>query len=284
MSKRKIPASRLLFNDNSPCDTGRLTAAGILSQQRQSGFRKMRVLGSYALVCLTAGGGYYRDVNGVAQDVKAGNALLIFPEIAHRYGPRQSQTWSEIYVVFDGSIFDQLRKSTFLNDRYPVLQMPPVFAEQLEELVTMPRSLGMAQRMEEIGQFLELLGKLYCANETESTFDASPAERWLPQAKRLLEANLEQPVDWENIARQCGMSYESFRKKFRAATGISPARYRDECRIQAACTVLIQHPQLTLRQVAHSLGFYDEFAFSKRFKQVRNCSPREWRKQGAAER
>jgi len=273
-----MPASRLLFNDDSPCDTARLTAAGILSQQRQSGFRKMRVLGSYALVCLTAGGGYYRDVNGVSRDVKAGNAIMIFPEIAHRYGPRQGEEWSEIYVMFDGAMFDQLRKSTFLDDRYPVLKMPASFAEQLQELLEMPRPLGAAQRMEETGRFLELLGKLYRANEGKSTFEAAPADRWLPLARRALEANLERPVDWEDLARQCGMSYESFRKKFRAATGAAPARYRDQCRIQAACNMLIQHPQLTLRQVAHSLGFYDEFAFSKRFKQVKNCSPREFRK------
>jgi AraC-like DNA-binding protein len=280
MSKHKMPVSRLLFNDNSPCDTGRLTGAGILSQQRQSGFRKMRVLGSYALVCLTAGGGYYRDVNGVSRDVHAGNAIVIFPEIAHRYGPRQGGEWSEIYVMFDGAIFDQLRKSTFLDDRYPVLKMPAAFAEQLQELLEMPRPLGAAQRLEEIGKFLELLGRLYRTNEANSTFEAVSGERWLPLARRALEANLERPVDWGNLARQCGMSYESFRKKFRAATGNSPSRYRDECRIQAACNMLIQHPQLTLRQVAHSLGFYDEFAFSKRFKQVKNCSPREFRKGG----
>lgn len=279
MSKRKIPASRLLFHDDSPCDTGRLTAAGILSQQRQSGFRKMRVLGSYALVCLTAGGGYYRDVNGVFHDVKTGNAIVIFPEIAHRYGPRRGEAWSEIYAVFDGALFDQLRKSTFLDDRFPILNMPAAFAEQLQDLLEMPRPLSAAQRLEEIGRFLELLGKLYRANEAKPTFEAAPAERWLPLARRALEANLERPVDWENLARQCGMSYESFRKKFRAATGIAPSRYRDECRIQAACNMLIQHPQLTLRQVAHSLGFYDEFAFSKRFKQVKNCPPREFRKQ-----
>lgn len=278
MAPNQLPPYRILFNDDSPCETGRLTAAAKASHAHPGGLKKMRVLGSYALVCLTAGSGYYRDVNGVSQELKTGDALLIFPEIAHRYGPRQNETWSEIYVVFDGAIFDQLRKNTFLDDRYPVLKMPSLFAEELEKILVVPRPLNLAQRLEEMGRFLELLGKLYRANEAKSTFAAAPAERWLPLARRALEANLERPVDWENLARQCGMSYESFRKKFRAATEISPARYRDECRIQAACNMLIQHPQLTLRQVAHSLGFYDEFAFSKRFKQVKNCSPREFRK------
>lgn len=285
MGKEEMPLSRLLFSDDSPCSTGRFTAAGVLSYERPHGRRKLRVLGSYALVCLTAGSGYYRDVNGVSLELKAGDAVMIFPEIAHRYGSRRGEVWSEIYVVFDGAVFDQMRKDGFLNDRRPVLAMPLAFARQLENLLTLPRPLNAAQRMKEMGRFLQLLGELYERNaEKKDAVDLLPGERWLPLAKRALEANLEQPVDWPVLARKCGMSYESFRKKFRIVTGTAPAHYREECRIQAACVMLIQHPQLTLRQVAHSLGFCDEFAFSKRFKQLKNCSPRQFRRDQNRER
>lgn len=277
--KKKRLSSRLLFSDATESPAGRLIAAGMLHHERFGGLRKMRVLGSYAIVCLIGGSGYYRDVNGISCDVKKDDVLFIYPEIAHHYGPRSGETWSEIYVVFDGEVFDQLRKSTFLDDRQPVLQSSqiPVFAERLQEILEMPRPLNSAQRLSEMGRFLLLLGELAEHNVKklpESTF----TEEWLPTAKRTLEANLEQLIDWEDLSRKCGMSYESFRKKFREATGIAPARYRDERRIDAACGMLIQHPQLTLRAVAHSLGFCDEYNFSKRFKQMKGCSPKEFRR------
>jgi AraC-like DNA-binding protein len=274
---KTISHSRLLFSDASDCKAGCLTAAGALFHARPGGLRKMRVLGSYALVCLTDGSGHYRDVNGIARDVKRGDVIFIYPEIAHRYGPRRGETWSEIYVVFDGVIFDELRKSTFIDDRQPVLKSPPDFAERFEQLLEMPRPINSAQRTVEIGNFLTLLGELLEFNLSEST-KSTFADSWVAEAKRELEANLEQPIDWENLSRKCGMSYESFRKKFRESTGIAPARYRDERRIAAASGMLIQHQQLTLRAVAHSLGFCDEYNFSKRFKQMKGCSPKEFRK------
>jgi len=273
--KKKL-SSRLLFSDASESPAGRLTTAGMLHHVHSGGLRKMRVLGSYAIVCLIGGSGYYRDVNGISRDVKKGDVLFIYPEIAHRYGPRSGETWSEIYVVFDGAIFDELRKSTFMDDRQPVLKAPPGFAERLENLCEMPRPLNSAQRTAEMGNFLLLLGELLEYNLPEST-KSTFADSGLAEAKRELEANLEGVIDWENLSRKCGMSYESFRKKFREATGTAPARYRDERRIDAACGMLIQHPQLTLRAVAHSLGFCDEYNFSRRFKQMKSCSPKEFR-------
>ena len=215
-------------------------------------------------------------MNGIAQDVEKGDVLFIYPEVAHRYGPRHGETWGEIYVIFDGVIFDQLRKSTFIDDRRPILKSPDAFAERMEELLKMSRPINSAQRTMEIGNFLILLGELLEYNSSESTKSAF-ADSWLAESKRELEANLEQMIDWESLSRKCGMSYESFRKKFRESTGVAPARYRDECRIEAACGMLIQHPQLTLRAVAHSLGFCDEYNFSKRFKQMKDSSPRDFR-------
>jgi AraC-like DNA-binding protein len=271
-------SSRLLFSDASECTAGRLIAAGELHHEHFGGLRKMRVLGSYALICLTEGSGYYRDANGISQDVTKGDVVFIFPEIAHRYGPRRGEIWSEIYVVFDGVIFDELRKSTFRGDHKPVLKSPASFAERLGQLLEMARPINSVQRTMEIGHFLTLLGELLEYNFSD-TSKSTFTDNWLAEAKRALEANLEQVIDWENLSRKCGMSYESFRKKFRESTGIAPARYRDERRIEAACGMLIQHPQLTLRAMAHSLGFCDEYNFSKRFKQMKGVSPKQFREQ-----
>ena len=77
-----------------------------------------------------------------------------------------------------------------------------------------------------------------------------------------------------------GLSPESFRKRFTYETGLAPARFRTQQRIKAA-HALLQRPNLTLRAIADSLGFSDEFHFSRRFKDVKGKKPKQYRKDAA---
>jgi len=68
------------------------------------------------------------------------------------------------------------------------------------------------------------------------------------------------------------MSYETFRKRFLAANGSSPRAYREARRIDAARELLLL-TWLTQREIASSLGYSDEYHFSKRFKRATGVAP-----------
>lgn len=269
----QIPASQLLFSSEKSAPLGRLTRAGILSKISATGFRSMRVMGKYAIVYIVEGNGIYRDADGMRTPLSAGDMLLLFPEIAHRYGPQHGQTWSEIYVVFDGPIFDLYREQGVLNPSCTVTHLTPIqtWFERIFNTLTTPRPKTLAQASLEVSAFAQLLAEIYTPNlESKNTL---PNEQWLETARYLLESQLEKPLDLAAVAQECGLSYENFRKLFVAAIGISPARYRAKKRIEAAC-VLLDHPNMTIKSVAAHLGFRDEFHFSKRFKQLTGKTPR----------
>jgi transcriptional regulator GlxA family with amidase domain len=105
-----------------------------------------------------------------------------------------------------------------------------------------------------------------------------PELEWIEQAKAALSKDLESTVDIPQIALDLGLGYENFRKRFQRETGLSPARYRSEQRIEAAKQIFRFSPQATNDQIAGQLGFSDGFHFSKRFKELTGLTPGEYKR------
>ena len=248
---------------------GRLSGAGYI--HRKTGYLRWRVLGAYALVYLLEGQGRYQDANGSAQDVEAGDLLLIFPELAHRYGPGRRGEWSEFHVVFEGPAFDFWREAGLLDATQPVFRLESAvpWLDRLKSVAD-----GAQAQTVIVSRLLTLLSEVAATRSEEA---AAPRLPWVDQARHLLESELNHEISPANVAARLGLSYETFRKAFEQQVGVSPARYRSDRRLGAAQALLL-HTQMTGRQIADSLGFQDEFYFSKRFKQHTGLSPREFRR------
>ena len=265
----------IFFQDGPSTLVGRLAMTGTLHKGRGAGveMKTMRVLGSYALVYLMNGAGFYSDANGVRKNVSAGDVLLISPELGHRYGPGVRQQWDEIFFVFDGPVFDLWRAQNLWDDAQPVRRIEPI-EKWLPLLLKVAKTSDITQSncLERLCAFLQVLSQILANGRDESASE----EGWLLHAKRMMELDLERPLALRQVARETGLSYETFRKRFYRETGVSPALYRTQKRIAAACS-LLQHTNFTNRAIADSLGFSDEFHFSKRFKQLTGVSPRTYR-------
>ncbi len=276
---QRIEASRVLFVDTTPRPLGWLSQAGWLRDPNRVGARTPRILGEYALVLLLSGGGFYRDTRGTHASVGPGQALLIFPELGHTYGPypgsnpRHPSHWDELFVCFQGSVFDLWRREGLLDEGTPIWNVPNVASTlaRLEDLISWPRPATAHENRAQLHQFLAILSDLTPARE------AKPSEpSWLSTTRAALRAELEKDVSLESLGRDVGFSAEALRKAFTRATGTSPAQFRAQARLEAAKT-LLQRGDFTHAAIAHSLGFNDEAHFSRRFKAMVGVSPREWR-------
>lgn len=257
---------------------GRVTMTGYLRSSPGISFSPMRVLGSYALVYLTEGGGRYQIRGQAPRPCRAGDLLVIFPEIPHAYGPEAGGHWSEVYAIFEGEIFDLWRRLDILTPESPILRLLPVsrYARLLRNISERRGGDDPARQLDQICRLQSFLALAMAKNQRN---DGGPGDRiwpdWVAAAVEQMEND--RPVLLEDVARGAGLSYESFRKKFRAITGISPARYRNRLAIVRA-RKLIYEERLSNKELADRLGFCDEFHFSRRFRQTTGQSPGEFRR------
>jgi AraC-like DNA-binding protein len=73
------------------------------------------------------------------------------------------------------------------------------------------------------------------------------------------------------------MSRSSFAERFKSAAGVAPLTYLTEWRMRLAERVL-RDEDASVFELAESLGYASESAFSNAFKRVTGTSPRQYRK------
>jgi AraC-like DNA-binding protein len=272
---------RIVSQDLGSSPIGCVRRAAYITDSRGLRSESMRVLGSFALVYVIRGRGYFRDASGRESDVRQGDVIFLFPEIGHRYGPRGEETWNEFYVLFEGDTFDMWRSAGLLDPDHPILHLEPIgyWLKRLESAVARDGASTSTDQHSLTGVCMlqQVLAEML-AHVSEGRIDHEDRE-WLERAYHVLDQSfVGDDVNWEEIAGELGMSYENFRKKFSKLAGMPPAKYRMR-RVMERAGELLHRSRLTLKEVADRCGFCNEFHFSRRFKQIVGLSPREFRRQ-----
>ena len=89
--------------------------------------------------------------------------------------------------------------------------------------------------------------------------------------------HLGEVVDFPALAKQCGMGYSLFRKRFREYNGMSPLEYQIALRIRRAMN-LLGSSELPVAQIAAEAGFESHAYFSRFFRKETGMSPIEYRR------
>ena len=259
---------------------GELQLAGALEDTPGLDPSAMRVLGSYALIYIVAADGYFADARGPRRGLTAGDVALVFPEVAHAYGPKPGKGWRHLYFVFSGPQFDLWRKRELLDPARPVWRAEPVdfWTRRLEDIVRPEDGHGAGAALRALGRFTEVLAELLALRDAPAAGAGVSSDAWLEQSERLLGAPGAR--GWptpQQVAKQAGLGYDNFRKQFAARTGVSPGQFQKRKRIDRACAALY-HADRPFRVLAEELGFCDEFHFSKAFKSVMGVAPSEFRR------
>ncbi len=228
----------------------------------------------YILHYCIKGRGYY-EVDGRTHTVSEGECFIIYPYTYIHYYPDEQDPWEYMWIDFFGKEAGELLSLTSLSPSKPVAKLHKGEFPTLFSKITDDRSSPEVHKVRSSAYLKIILShliELYPIQALEKPM-ATPAKR----GAEFIEANLySQSLTVEAVAEHLSLSRSSLYRHFIANFHKTPVEYITELRIKRSCNLLDESP-LTIKNVAHSVGFGDSLYFSKVFRKLMGMSPKEYR-------
>lgn len=271
------PAAHIWPQSPISSDIGTIHLCGRIHENKTISPQRMRLLGNYVMVLVLGGNAFYQFPDEPLQPLRRGDALLFAPDQRHAYGSMDKQPWDQVYVVFDGPIFDLLYASRSFTSHLPRwhLEPPDHWLRRLQTLLSAHRQDTPESNLRTLSGFANLLAEM-AAHKAEAQSESE--SQWLDKSRLLLGEPQEGIwLSAHQVAEMTGKSYESFRKLFRDKTGQSPQRFQQQRRIELACASIYRGTH-SFKTVAEESGFCDVYHFSRTFTRIMGMPPSEYRR------
>jgi AraC-like DNA-binding protein len=152
--------------------------------------------------------------------------------------------------------------------------------------VALRRCLRAAQPAAHLQDLLALLDEMLGISQVHAAAAASlPAKRpatrrmlliRLQRAKEMIEDQTGRVPELDALARECGLSRFHLLRLFKAAFGVAPMRYAEQCRIERA-KELLRRTRLPVAVVAERVGYESPAAFTRAFRRRIGIAPTAFR-------
>jgi AraC-like DNA-binding protein len=142
-------------------------------------------------------------------------------------------------------------------------------APQAAEHTTGAALLSRRLAWETAARLAVLLGESMGVDAPASGLDYTRIDKWL-------RAHLSEPLRVTDLAAHCGLSERRLHQLFNEAFGTTPHRYLQRLRLDTALMLLCD-ARNTLTDVALTVGFADQSAFTHAFTRRFGIAPGQWR-------
>ena len=239
---------------------------------------KGRVLNEYQLLYITEGEGIFNSAHAKDIPLKAGDIFLLFPGEWHTYHPTGKNGWKSYWIGFKGKNVDDRVKAGFLSVDKPIYHVG--FSADIIRLYeeAYKRAQEEAPYSQQIlaGIVNHLVGLMYALERSMELSKDHTRVDMINLARLRIRESLEADLTIQQIAEDLGVSYSNFRKLFKEFTGISPALYQQDLRLQRA-KELLATTTLSIKEIAYRLRFESPDYFSSKFKIKTGKKPSEFR-------
>jgi len=207
--------------------------------------------------------------------LQKGQIFVVFPGTVIKYQADENEPWHYTWVTFGGEEVKEVFSQLGITHRNPVFSTNNG-QEILDVLRSMPseRSADMQSNLIFTARMYEFLSLLLENKHAPGSGENS----YLTTAKQYIKAHYFEDLTVEQVAAHIGMSRKYLFAIFKRALNISPKDYIINYRMERAAAFL-KDENLSVGNVAYSVGYKDQMTFSKMFKRKMGISPSLYRKQ-----
>ena len=238
-----------------------------------------RELNEYQLLYITEGRGVFRSTHFKEAPLREGDMLLLFPDERHSYHPLPNVGWKSHWIGFKGKNIDDRVLAGLLSVEKPIYHVG--FSSEIVHLYktayeTAVNEEPFSQQMM-AGIVNHMVGIMYALERNMELNKNNSHKDMINRARLRIREALESNLTIQEIADELSMSYSNFRKLFKEYTGLSPAVYQQDLKLQRA-KELLSTTDLSVKEIAYRLNFDSPDYFSAKFKIKTGRKPSEMRR------
>lgn len=236
-----------------------------------------RVLSEYAVIYVTHGRGEFDSQATGPVPLAAGDAVILFPGVWHRYRPDRDIGWGIHWAHFQGDLGGRLQGEGIFSPREAVVRVgvDETILEAFRGLLDAIRADASGCSLIAAAKTIEILARLKAA--TVAVQRGPRLQEIVREARLLLEEDPGGQPDVERLIGRFDVSRTHFFREFKRQTGQSPYKYHLHLTIRRAGEML-RNSSLSVKEIAFALGFNSPYHFSKLFKSKTGTAPTDYRR------
>ncbi len=220
------------------------------------------------------------DADGEKKLIRAHEYFTIPAHKPHKYGADNNDPWSIYWLHFIGE-----KSFLFVNKTYIEIN----YLDTIESSRFSERIFLFQEIFENLQPGLTESNLEYastCLWHLLGSFRFVAAYRKIKQVKNndkveksiyFMNEQIDRKVSLRELTTQCGLSLSHYCLVFKKHTSYTPLEYFTRLKVQKACNKLDLTGN-TIKEIAQSLGFEDQYYFSRVFTKIIGIPPRVYRK------
>lgn len=239
---------------------------------------KGRVLREFQLLYITRGGGWFVSAHHPRTQLRAGDAVILYPHEWHNYAPNPQVGWSEAWIGFTGPFAEELLDKFFPDKTQPIHHVG--ISESLTKAYAKALEVAddqMPAYQQQLTGYIALIVTTIYARCQQLPYINNPDTDNINFAIKHMRQNVQGNLSMEDVAAKAGMGYSKFRRTFKDYTGHAPAQYFLRLKMERAKDYLLS-TSLSCKEIAFRLGFDSASHFNKMFRHYQGTTPMEFRK------
>ena len=250
----------------------------------QFGYEKCEPLHSYGPYArnhylfhyVISGKGYFRSDK--LYEVTAGHGFLIEPNQITTYFADENEPWEYVWIEFDGLRVRESLQLAGIGINQPIYT--PINTKAgallLNEIMYIVDN-GADRPMLIIGHAFIFLDQLMQSSATKIKRTGKRLrDFYMKEALSFIEQNYQNDISIEDIASFCGLNRNYFGKIFRNTMGKTPQEFLLSYRMAKAAQ-LLKETTFSVGAIAAMVSYQNPLHFSRAFKNIYGCSPRNYR-------